>query len=211
MLTISPPFMKRWGAPAALLLLLGSTAHATLIDFEDVSGSTNVSPSTPYSAFGFTLTPLNSASGVFQNEMPGDSTFTFDFQGEDGVPGGPFLNPITLTGRGDFDLTSFIAGRTYFAPTKFPMLDLTVTGYFADGTSQMQTFTGLTDATLETLNWTYLTSGVFTGSTDAGIDNLSVAGDPASATPEPGSLALVLMAGAAALVSLRRPRKIRAR
>ncbi len=189
--------LKSWLALGSFFLVLASHAAAAVIGFEGVvpvGGSMNVGPTDPYSEAGFTLTPTLYASAVFDPAaggptLPGDATAWFGFQG--GQPGGPFQNLVTLTGPSQFDLASFLAGRSPLAVIS--AIDLSVTGYVFGGGTLTATFSGLTTATLETLNWTNLTSVVFAASGDAGLDDISV--QPSvivvSGAPEPATVLLL--------------------
>lgn len=179
----------------------GSKVYAgSVIDFE--SGSGNVSPSNPYTEFGYTFTPLNSDSDIQSGVMFGDSTNALAFQGADGdAP--RFLNTITMTGPAPFDVTTVMIGRFVLAPSIYPTTDMTITGGFTNGSSQSITFSGITDAETFSLDWNNLTSLVFSPSVDAAIDNIDVTPASTSNVPEPSSVAFVI-AGGMALLAIRR-------
>jgi hypothetical protein len=103
-------FMKLPTARAIVLssfCLLASSAKATELFFEGFApagGLVNVSPGSPYTESGFTLTPSSSESAVFDaegNALPGDPTSWFGFAAG---------NTITLTGPAPFDLNSLLVG-----------------------------------------------------------------------------------------------------
>ena len=165
---------------AVALVLTGSASAATIIDFE-VAGPgavINVNPLAPYSEDGFTLTPSNIQSAVFDAaaavDFPPDTTDWFGF--EEG-------NSITLTGPSTFDLNSLLLGPSTLASGS---ASITLLGNLSGGGTLTQTFSGLTMATLQTLNWSNLTSVTFLTTDDAGIDNITL-----NSTPEPASMLLL--------------------
>jgi hypothetical protein len=172
---------------AALTLLLGGVGQArarfVLLTFEGVAppgGGINVTPSAPFVESGFQLTPTTGESAVFDSGLIGDSTSFFGFAAG---------NTITLTDTSapTFSLNSLLLGPSTLGSFK---VDITLVGHISGGGTESQTFTGLTTATLETLNWTNLTSVVFTATSDSGLDNISLS-DSASAAPEPASVTLL--------------------
>ena len=169
-------------------------ASAALITFETApQGSLiNINPGFPYSEAGFTLTPANANSAVFGTQaasiFPGDPTGWFGFAGD---------NLITLSGPAHFDVASFLAGRSSISVSQ--TIDLTVVGNIFGGGTLTATFSGLGAATLESLNWTNLSSLTFSSTSDAGLDNISVT----AATPEPATVCL-LGAGLAIIFVRRR-------
>ncbi len=186
-------------AGAALVLgLFAASASGATIGFEGfapVGSSTNVSPTSPYTEAGFTLTPSTVESAVFDAafsgaQFPGDITSWFGFAAS---------NAITMTGPGVFDLTSLIIGPSNVGSGN---IDATIAANVFGGGTLSTTFTGLTAATTETLNWANLTDVTFTVTSDAGLDDITTAA--ATPVPEPGSLLLFgLGLGAIALVRRR--------
>jgi hypothetical protein len=179
-------------ASIGLCLFIANPANAALITFEGfASGSSvvNINPSFPYTEAGFTLTPSNAESAVFgpsaTSTFPGDPTSWFGFAGG---------NLITLTGPIPFSITNFLAGRSTISVT--PTINLTVVGYQLGGGALTTTFSGLGNATLETLNWTNLSSLTFLSTSDAGLDNIAVT----SSAPEPATLLLLGIGLASALL-----------
>lgn len=190
-----------------------STAHAQILGFEGFASPgevSNVGPLTPYTEAGFTLTPINEESAVF------DAVAEADFIGRSDSDFFGFspTNAITLTvnGGGSFDLGSVILGPLDFSQTQ--PISVTLVGNLSGGGTLTQTFAGLSTATTETLNWTDLSSVVFTSNGDTGIDDILIGtaqGEPSSAAPEPATLALLaigLLPVAGALIRRRRRRKV---
>jgi hypothetical protein len=170
-------------ATASVLGLLAGSLKADIITFEGAAptgGVLNVSPATPYKEDGFTFTPSNSSSAVFDagdlSKFPGDTTSWFGFA--DG-------NLITMTGPAPFNLNSLLIGPSTIG---IGTINETITADVFGGGTLSATFSGLTTATLETLNWKNLTDVKFSVTSDAGMDNLSVS---AGSIPEPGSLLLL--------------------
>jgi len=172
---------------AALALTVGVSARASadpiMITFEGFAppgSSVNISPAFPYTESGFTLTPANEESAVF------DSAASFDFPGDDtdwfGFQEG---NIITLSGPSPFALTSLLIGPSTVAGTL--MTDFTIVGNLAGGGFLTATFPGLATATLATLNWPGLESVEFRVTDDAAVDNIAI-NNP---VPEPGSMLLL--------------------
>lgn len=167
--------------------LATGVAQAVTLTFEGVaspgpeSAVINVNPDSPYREAGFTLTPSNDQSAVFDasadTKMPGNATDWFGF-GESNQPA------LTLTsGGGAFNLEGLRLG-----PNSIGSLTASITlqGIQIGGGTLTETFTDLTTATDVSLNWSQLTQVVFIASDDAGLDDLRV-----TAVPEPGSWALV--------------------
>ena len=140
--------------------------------------------SAPYTEAGFTLTPTNAKSAVFDSaavaDFPGDTTDFFGFAE---------TNLITLSGPAPFTLNSLLVGPTTGSST--PTVSMTLLGTLSGGGTLTATFPGLSTATLETLNWANLTSVRFSATDDSALDNIVI-----NQVPEPASLALL---GAAAL------------
>jgi hypothetical protein len=170
-------------------------SNATML-FEGVApaGSLlNVNPAAPYTESGFTLTPTNNQSAVFDAgdtaaSFPGDPTSWFGFAAS---------NTITLTGLGVFNLNDLLVGASTLGSGN---VDVTFLGNLAGGGTVSTTFAGLTGATLETLNWGGLSSVVITSTSDSGLDNID-----AVASPEPGTW-LLLGAGLSAIAARYRRR-----
>jgi hypothetical protein len=175
----------------ALATLLTSTpalraASPVSLSFEGFAGPgglVNVSPATPYSEAGYTLTAANGSSAVFDatasSDMPGNETDWFGFAES---------NTITLqhvAGR-PFDLISLLIGRSTLA--SLSTISFTITGTTADGNNLSGTRTGLTTATLAPINWKNLTQLVLRANDDAGVDDITVALVPEPAT---GLLAII--------------------
>jgi hypothetical protein len=165
---------------AIFLVALTLPTHAAVITFEGVApdgGLVNVSDATPYTELGYTLTPSNPNSAIFDSgatsTFPGANTDWFGFA-ED--------NSITLTGAGVFNLYSLTIGPSSIASAT--PINFTITANLFAGGTIVQTYTGLTTATLASVGLEGLTSVVFTASDDAAIDDLND-------TPEPASMALL--------------------
>jgi hypothetical protein len=171
---------------AGAIFALPHDAAATIIGFEGVApaGSlVNVNPAAPFTEGGFTLTPTTAESAVFDSaalvDFPGDLTDWFGFQEN---------NLITLTGPAPFSLQSVVLGPNTVATAL--LTSITMVGNLNGGGTLSATFSGLTTATLETLNWSNLNSVVFRATDDSGIDNITL-----NAVPEPASLMLFVMGG----------------
>lgn len=160
-------------------------ANAAVIDFEGVAPKyslVNVSPSTPYTESGFTLTPFNDQSAVFDElalfSMIGNSSDWFGFAES---------NTVTLTSNlsGTFDLLSLLIGPSFIGNNP---IDALITGTLLGGGTVTSSLKGLTTATSTNLGWTNLTSVYFNSTDDAGIDNINVT---VSSVPEPSTIALL--------------------
>lgn len=153
-----------------------------------------MSPVQPYSEAGYTITPSNFASAVFDAaypfaSFPGDPTSWLGFAGG---------NTITLTGTYTFSLDSALMGPSTIG---FGVVDFTVTGFLDGGGTVSQTFNGLAAATTELIGFTHLDSVQFTSTSDAGLDDIQLH------TPEPASL-LLLVAGFAGIAAMLRRRRL---
>jgi PEP-CTERM motif len=167
---------------SCLFAAMATQSAATVLTFEGVAppgGNTGVTPTSPYSEAGYTLTPSDANSAVFDAgfifAFPGDSTSWFGFAGD---------NSITLTASTPFYLGSLLVGPAAF-PGDDGEIDFTVTGFFDGGGTESVTFTGLTTATTEVLGFQGLDSVVFTSTSDTGIDDIFVI------APEPASMLLL--------------------
>ena len=116
-----------WSLSLVLVTLPVTSASALTIAFENFAPAgvpANVNPSAPYSEAGFTLTPFNLNSAVFDSaavvDFPGDTTDFFGF-GE--------TNRITLSGSAPFILNSLLIGPTTLSST--PTVSMTLLGTLA--------------------------------------------------------------------------------
>ena len=166
----------------ATSLLLPLAASAVVIDFEGFApdgGLVNVNPGQPYTEDGFTLTPTNAESAVFDSaagsQMIGNASDWFGFAEN---------NLISLAGGGTFGLVSALIGPSTIGAGTIAM---TLVGNLSAGGTISSTFVGLTTATNVMLGWTGLTSVDFRTTDDAGLDNLVLS----VPVPEPGTLALL--------------------
>lgn len=164
------------GASAALGQQMGFEG------FAPAGGITNVSPTTPYTEAGFTLTPSNGSSAVFDaangTDMPGNSNSSF-FGWADG-------NTITLTrnGGGTFSLQSVLLGRSTIVPGP---VTINLTGFLFGGGTVNASYPNLLTATLAAPNWTNLTSVEFSCTDDSAMDNIVI--------PAPSAMAMLGLAG----------------
>jgi hypothetical protein len=154
----------------------------TFEGFAPPGGVMNVSPTSPYTEAGFTLTPSNSSSAVFDatatTDMPGNSNSSF-FGWQEG-------NIITLTrnGGGPFSLQSVLLGPSTLAGGP---ASITLAAFFTSAPTQNMTFPNLTTATLAVVGWTDLTRVEFRTTDDAAMDNVVV--------PAPAGLGVLVAGG----------------
>ena len=176
---------------------LAFNSEGAILTFENFapSGSlVNINPQFPYTEQGFTLTPLNANSAVFDSaavaKFPGDNTDWFGF-----APG----NTITLTGPIPFSLDSVLIGPSTIG---IGIVNFTITGNVVGGGVLTATFNNLTTATAEFVGFTNLNSVMFSTTSDAGLDNVAI-----TAVPEPRSLSLFAAASALLVLSIRASRR----
>lgn len=173
-----------WILTLCFSILPFTTANAVLIDFEGFApagSSINIPTVSPYMEDGFTITPTNNLSAVFDSAAPftmfGNNTDWFGFN-ESNIPS------LTLTAGGmSFNLIDVLIGPSN-AASVIP-INMTIVGNFFGGGTVSSTFTNLNTATLATLNWSNLASVDFRTTDDAGLDNIRVA------VPEPTTLVLL--------------------
>jgi len=170
-------------AVIAFTVAWAANATATTITFEGFApggGLVNVSPVTPYTEAGFTFTPTNASSAVFDSaagtKFIGDTTDWFGFAAS---------NTITMTGPSPFSLSSLLLGPSTLGTG---VTSITLVGSLAGGGSLNATFSNLAAATFESLNWSNLTSVTFNATTDSGLDDITIG---AAAVPEPASMFLL--------------------
>jgi hypothetical protein len=177
-------------AITTVMALMARQSQAVIIGFENFAPPgdlVNVSPTSPYTEAGFTFTPTNGESAIFDSAstvgMSGNGTDFFGFA-ED--------NPITLTmtasGGGPFNIAGLEIGRTNIATA--PNVTFTITGFPVGGGTNVATFPGISTFTPVNLNWTNLNRIVISATDDAGFDNVNVS------VPEPSGLVpLAMVAG----------------
>lgn len=186
-------------ALGGILVFAGKGNAEPILTFEGFApagGLVNVNPAVPYVESGFTLTPSNSLSAVF------DSAAAADFPGNSNSDFFGFIegNVITLTGPSSFQLVSLLLGPSSLAGGP---ASITLVGNLFGGGFLNTTFANLNTATLGTLNWGNLSSVEFRTTADAAIDNVNL---NVVAVPEPMSLLLVA-SGIAGLAARMRRRK----
>ena len=171
---------------AVVVVALASGAAGQVMTFEGFApagGLINVSPATPYTEAGFTLTPSNASSAVFDAtaavDMPGNSNSSFFGWAENNI--------ITLTrnGGGTFSLDSVLLGPSSVAAGP---ASVTLAAFFFGGSTANMTFPNLMTATLAAVGWTNLTHVEFRTTDDAAMDNVRI--------PAPGALAVLALGGA---------------
>jgi hypothetical protein len=162
--------------------------------FAPPGGLTNVNPSAPYREQGFTLTPSNADSAVFDAaafyKFPGDNTSWFGFAAD---------NPITLTGPAPFDLDSMLIGPSTIG---IGTISFAITGHVFGGGTVTSTFLNLRTATEEVIGFRNLQDAVFFATSDTGIDNIAVA----AAVPEPQMYVPLLLTGLFVVLMAKRAR-----
>lgn len=166
---------------ASLLAVIAGSANASVLTFEGFApagGAVNVTPTTPYREAGFTLTPADSNSAVFDTAAPprliGNLTSWLGFAaGSD----------ITMTAGAPFSLFSLLIGPSTIG---LGNIDVVLTGHSVGGGTLTAALSGLTAATLMSLNWNNLSDVTFSVTGDAGIDDIST-----SDVPEPGAWLLL--------------------
>ena len=179
------------------IILLSSFAlssQADTIMFQGVATTfsptwvVQVTPSSPYTEDGYTFTPLNNQSAITSyaypsRTFPGDGTDWFGFNA------GNTITMATATPGGTFSIGSLDVGPDSAAVSSNGFTDVTVDGYVGSTLTYTQTFTDLTTETLETLNWTGLSSFTISADYSAGMDNIST--DLGPTVPEPGTMVLL--------------------
>jgi hypothetical protein len=164
---------------------VGGAAYAgpVIIDFEGfapVGSLVNINPGSPYTEDGFTLTPTDNQSAVFDSahgsKMIGNTTDWFGFA-ESNIP------TLTLAGGGSpFSLQSLLIGPSTIGGG---LINMTISGSLSGGGTVVANFNNLNTATVAVLNWGNLVSVAFRTTDDAGLDNITLN------VPEPGTLVLL--------------------
>ncbi len=169
------------------LLSITNLASATTITFENYApsgGLSNVSPANEYTEQGFLITASNINSAVFDSAygttMFGNTTDWLGF----GV--GNILQLELQTSTGPFNLQSILLGPNDMDGTS--PVDMVLTGNLFAGGTISQTFSGLSTATIEVLNWVNLSSVTFSASGNAAVDDIMLTTD--SQVPEPATMML---------------------
>jgi hypothetical protein len=190
---------------ALILTTILSPAHAIVIDFEGFSPSqslTNINPNFPFREDGFTITPTDGSSAVFDSaytasSMIGNSSDWFGFAESN--------NPtLTLTAASSpFNLNRILLGPSTIAPPG--PIAITVTAHFAAGGSTSITYSNLATATLVSPAFSNLARVQFLTTDDAALDNIDVAIVPEPTTAFLGVISML------SLISVRQPRSLRRR
>lgn len=173
----------------ALATGIGEVAAGTVLTFEGVvppGDLINVAPGYPWDESGFELSSSDGSSAVFADgytlyQFPGDSTAWFGFSGS---------NLITLTNLSGtpFSLISLLIGPA----GEENLVNVTLVGHLSGGGIETQVFKGLTTATLESVNWSNLSSVVINTTGNAGMDNIALNSTPEPPTIVSASIALLL-------------------
>jgi hypothetical protein len=200
---------------AVLMGCFAASSNASLIGFEGsgapFGGGVAITTTTNYTESLYTFAPsADSGTSIINNHVatttfPGDSTAWVLFSGTTtltmsycaGTP--PCNDPFSLY---NLDVGPLNINGTVSA------VDFTVTGNFSSGPQQTLTFSGLSLYTTEDINWTGLTSVVFSADAAAGLDNVCTDAGcqlASTATPEPSTF-LLPVAGFV-ITALRRRRK----
>ena len=166
-----------------LFFALPVRSDADAITFEGVApkgGAVNINPTLSYAEDGFTLTPSDTESAVFDSaagaKFSGDSTSWFGFAAG---------NTLTLTGPVPFNLDSVLAGPS---SAGYGIVDFTVVGNLVGGGTVSVTFKNLTTATPEIIGFMNLRSVLFSATGDAGLDNIAVSNILAPVTITPANV-----------------------
>ncbi|MEM9480576.1 MAG: hypothetical protein AAGA58_13055 [Verrucomicrobiota bacterium] len=165
-----------------LAILMGPRAKGAvvLVDFEAVTSGVVV---LPYFEDGFELS-VDTFAAVFAPgggfPMTGNPTAYVAFEEIAVIT-------LALEAGGSFDLNQVMLGPNDFAAAS--SVEITLTGSLAGGGTVMQTFSGLTTATVvNPVGFDDVTSVTFTTSDDAGIDNIVL-----DVIPEPALSSLLLI------------------
>jgi hypothetical protein len=173
-----------------VLATIAFPANAIVIEFEEFAAPgalTNINPSLTYMEDGFTITPTNDSSAVFDSaassSMIGNNSDWFGFAESN--------NPsLTLTAASNsFNLNSVVLGPSTIAASV--PIDVTVTANFFAGGSASITYSNLSTATLVSPGFSRVASVNFLATDDAGLDNIDVHIVPESATASLASAGLL--------------------
>jgi hypothetical protein len=187
---------------ALVVAVVTAQAPAAVITFEGFAppgGLVNINPGNPYTEAGYTLTPTDANSAVFDANdtnaiMFGNHSSWFGFASD---------NTITLTNNASvpFNLTSLLLGPNN---STLPQTDITLVGHVHGGGTLTVTYSNLATATLESPNWSNLDNVIFNTDNSAGLDNITVTA--AAAVPEPSMMVLSSFGGLGfvAIAALRR-------